>query len=96
MHNQETDLRVLAALLPCIMPNFVDVGAERGAFSRWLIEHGMTGLAIEPMSKHAEALKELAAGGRLLYLSYGLDAANGVRDLHIATDEDGKPLDYYH
>lgn len=96
MHNQETELRALAALIPAIAPSFIDVGAEKGAFSRWLIGHGFTGIAIEPLVKHAESLKMLAAKGSLRFLNYGIDAEDGERDLHIATDEQGQPLDYFH
>ena len=94
--NQETELLILAAFLPNIEPTFVDVGAERGGFSHWMTQHRFTGFAIEPMAKHAAALRELALGGAVKFLPCAVDSEDGTRALHIATDVEGQPLDHFH
>jgi len=97
MLGQETEFEILECFLPHIEPTFVDIGAERGGFSRWMLQRGFKGVAIEPLPKHAAALQELAAsGGALRTLNFAVDAEDGQRELHIATDESGQPLDHFH
>jgi FkbM family methyltransferase len=96
MLNQETELKVLEAVLPGIHPSFVDVGAEKGGFSRWLADHGLHGFAFEPLPQHAGTLQALAADKAVKFLAYAVDAEDGERDFHIAEDADGRPLDYFH
>lgn len=93
---QETELALLASLLPLAEPTFVDIGAERGSFSRWALGHGLSGVAIEPLPGNAGALRELARDGRLKLLDCAVDAQDGERELHIATDEAGQPLNHFH
>ncbi|MGA3007845.1 MAG: FkbM family methyltransferase [Opitutaceae bacterium] len=96
IYNQETELLVLEAILPYVEPIFVDVGAEKGAFSEWLAARGMAGFAFEPLERHAPFLRGLAARTSVQYFTCAIDAADGERDFHIATDENGKTLDYFH
>lgn len=96
MYSQETEFLVLEQLLPLLEPTFVDVGAEKGSFARWLAGRGFTGTAIEPLPAHAGALAELAANGAVRFVACAVDATDGERDLHIATDDSGKPLDHFH
>jgi FkbM family methyltransferase len=96
LYNQETELLILEALLPHINPVFIDVGAEKGAFSAWMAEHGMTGFAFEPLAHHVPSLQKLAAHASVQYFTYAIDAADGERDFYIATAEGGTALDYFH
>ena len=96
MYNQETDLLILEAVLPHVERTFIDVGAEKGAFSAWLAAHGLTGFAFEPLEQHAPSLQKLAAHARVQNFAYAIDAADGEHDFHIATAEDGTALDFFH
>jgi FkbM family methyltransferase len=96
MYNQETELMILEATLSHIEPTFIDVGAEKGAFCAWLATCGLTGFAFEPLEQHAPYLQKLAAQAVVRYFPYAIDATDGERDFHIATDEDGTTQDYFH
>lgn len=96
MHSQEIEFEIIKLLLPSLKRTFIDVGAEKGSFSQWLLNSGLSGFAIEPMPQHADYLKKLSAAGDLTFLPFAMDAENGQRDLHIATDANGAPLDYFH
>jgi FkbM family methyltransferase len=96
LYNQETELLILEAILPHIDPTFIDVGAEKGAFSAWLADHGLAGFAFEPLDHHIPSLQQLAANASVKYFTYAIDAADSEREFHIATAEDGTALDYFH
>jgi len=93
---QDTELSLLDALLPFVQPNFVDVGAEQGAFSNYLLSRGFEGLALEPLPKHSGALEALCRTGRLKYIPVAADEEDRRAMFHIACSESGEPLDYYH
>lgn len=94
--NQHTDFSIIESLLPWVGRTFVDVGAERGSFSRWLVERGFNGVAIEPLPKHQPELDRLAIEGAVRVMNIAVDAEDGQRVLHIATDDHGVPLDHFH
>jgi len=94
--SQETEIHVLEALLPHVRKNFVDVGAEKGALARFFVEHGLQGVCLEPLSKHAEALAELTATHGVRHLSCAADEKDGEAEFHIACDDAGQQLDYFH
>jgi FkbM family methyltransferase len=75
---------------------FVDVGAERGSFAAVLFELGMRGALFEPMPRHREALAALAGAHASSAHAIAIDERDGVRDLHVASDRDGKELDFFH
>ena len=94
--SQETETHVLEVLLPHVRKSFVDVGAEKGALARFLAEHGLQGVCLEPLSKHAEALAALTATHGVLHLSCAADEQDGEAEFHIACDDTGQPLDFFH
>ncbi|HXA14876.1 MAG TPA: FkbM family methyltransferase [Opitutaceae bacterium] len=96
MYNQETELLILEAVLPHVERTFIDVGAEKGAFSAWLAARGLAGFAFEPLEQHTPGLQKLAASASVQNFAYAIDAADGKRDFHLATAEDGTTLDYFH
>lgn len=96
MHNQEIEFLIYDALLSEVAPSFIDIGAEKGSFSKWMLDRGLSGVAIEPMPQHTLLLKRLSENESLNFLPVAIDAEDGQRDFHIATDNDGKPLDYFH
>ncbi|MDB6110760.1 MAG: hypothetical protein JWR69_2510 [Pedosphaera sp.] len=93
---QETETRLLAALLPHTRKTFVDVGAERGALARFLVDQGLRGTLFEPLPKHQETLTALAAATGVRYLNFAVDQQDGKAEFHIACDDTGKPLDFFH
>lgn len=94
--SQETEIHVLDALLPYVRKSFVDVGAEKGALARFLAEHGLQGVCLEPLPKHAEALAALAATHGIRHLAVAADEQDGEAEFHLACDDKGQPLDFFH
>ncbi len=94
---QETDIKLLAAFLPHIRKSFVDVGAEQGAFGGFLAGHGLRGVMFEPLPKHKQALESLVSSTQgVRHYNFAIDQQDGKADFHIACDEAGKPLDFFH
>jgi len=94
--SQETEIKVLEALLPHVQKSFVDVGAEKGALAQFLAERGFHGLCLEPLPKHAEALAALAAKFGVRHLAVAVDEHDGEAEFHLACDDKGQPLDFFH
>jgi FkbM family methyltransferase len=92
---QEVDLELLNAALPHLRPTFVDIGAEKGSFARFLIERGLRGVIFEPLPQHAEALAKLAGDGSR-HFPFAIDRQDGQAEFHIACDDQGHPLDHFH
>jgi FkbM family methyltransferase len=87
-------MRVLA---PFVSPaTFIDVGAERGSVASAMMALGMRGVMFEPLPRHFAALAELARDGRVAAYSYAIDEKDGEREFFVATDDEGRELDYYH
>jgi FkbM family methyltransferase len=94
---QDTEIQLLSVCLPHVTQrSFVDVGAERGAFARFLAEQGFRGVCFEPLPKHQEALNALAQQYPVTHHSLACDEHDHQAEFHIACDEDGAPLDYFH
>jgi FkbM family methyltransferase len=90
-------LELLSACLPHVQPgSFVDVGAERGSFARFLAERGFSGVCFEPLPKHQQALEALANQYPVKHHAVACDQHDHQAELHIACDEAGAPLDYFH
>jgi len=93
---QETEGRLLEIVRPFVRPTFVDVGAEKGEFSRLLAAQGLRGVCLEPLPKHASSLAALAAELPVKHLPVAADMQDGTAVFHLACDEHGQPLDYFH
>jgi FkbM family methyltransferase len=93
---QETEIQLLTAWLPHIRKTFVDVGAEQGSFGKFLIDQGFRGALFEPLPKHQEALAELTRTAGVVHHKFAVDQQDGKAEFHIACDESGKPLDFFH
>ena len=93
---QDTEIALLTALLPHVRPTLVDVGAEQGAFARFLIDHGMSAVLFEPLPKHQPALEALSRTGQARHFTYAIDQSDGEAEFHIACDEQGNPLNHFH
>lgn len=97
VHQQETDYKIIKSLLPFIHHNtFLDIGAERGTFAEFLINEGYTGACFEPLPKHAATLEKLSQKTGCLFSNAAISDKDGIASFHIASDEKGEPLDYFH
>ena len=97
LYQQETEvtiLKILAARLKC--RTFIDVGAEKGSFAAMFFDLGFEGTLFEPFAEHLPVLQKLVAGNGSRVFPYAIDATDHEGRLHIATDETGRPLEYFH
>jgi len=94
---QETDVQILKALAPMVQTKFfVDVGAEKGALAALLCASGMRGALFEPLDEHRADLEKMAREHDCAVYPFAIDEYDGVRDFHVATDAQGRLLDYFH
>jgi len=97
VYQQETEAMLLKSLAGKVSrKTFIDVGAEKGSFARELLELGFDGVLFEPFSAHLPVLEELVSHTRSKVFPFAIDATDHEGRLHIATDEVGQPLDYFH
>jgi FkbM family methyltransferase len=97
LYAQGSEYAIIGKLLPYLKhKSFVDIGAEKGAFSRFLLENQFTGTIFEPCPKHHAVLMDLAKANGSRFLPYAIDSTDRIADFYIASDEKGEPLDYYH
>ncbi len=97
LYQQETEvmiLKILAARLKS--KTFVDVGAEKGSFATVFFDLGFEGTLFEPFAEHLPVLRNLVEGSGSRVFPYAIDATDHEGRLHIATDEAGRPLEYFH
>ncbi len=96
MLSQETEARLLAGCLAHVRRSFVDVGAERGAWTRFLVSQGLHGVCFEPLPKHKGALADLDKAGAVRSYEFAIDQEDRQAEFHVACDAAGQPLDYFH
>jgi FkbM family methyltransferase len=97
LYRQATDIEAILALARhCAQRTFLDVGAEKGGFARALFELGFKGTLFEPFPDHQPALRELVAAHDSKLIMCAVDDSDHAGTLHIATGDDGAPLDYFH
>lgn len=91
------ELAVLGSILPHLQERtFLDIGAEQGAFSSFLMQAGLTGHLFEPYEGHAEKLRTLVAGTGSVFHPLAIDDHDHAGSLRLASDPAGQPLDYFH
>ncbi|CAN5889931.1 hypothetical protein BH11VER1_BH11VER1_00420 [soil metagenome] len=96
-YEQDTDMALLKALARHVRKKtFIDVGAEKGSFSQELINLGFSGTLFEPFPAHQVALEKLVAGKSSHVFQMAIDETDHEGRLHIAVDEKGMPMDYFH
>ena len=94
---QDTDFLIMKTLLPFItQKNFVDVGAEKGSFAKFLLQEGFQGLLFEPCPKHYAILDGLVQNAAARFFPYAIDSTDREAEFYINCDEQGKPTDYFH
>lgn len=97
MHQQDIDFLIVKELLPYLTnQSFIDIGAEKGTFSKLMIQAGLKGVLFEPLPEHLTELEKFSSEHKCILSSYAIDETDGERDFFIACDQNGHPLDYYH
>lgn len=97
LYAQETEFALLEALLPHIRSKtFLDIGAEKGTFTRFLAARNLKGYMFEPFPGHHAALRDLAPQAEAVFFPYAVDAEDRKATFHVAYEENGQPSDYYH
>ncbi len=97
LYAQETEFALLERLLPHLQSRtFLDIGAEKGTFAQFLIDRGCTGTLFEPFPGHQAALAELAARTGAKVMNCAVDREDRKAQFHVASDEAGQAVDYYH
>ena len=98
LYQQRTDLAIIEAFLGHLQaPRFVDVGAEKGTFAAELLKMGFEeGVLCEPLPAHLEKLREKTFPSPVKILPFGIDSEDRVAPFHVALDDHGNELDYFH
>ena len=97
LYDQDTEFNVLSILIPHILTKtFIDVGAEKGMFAKFLINSGFQGVLFEPCPKHHEILDQLTKRTGCQFFPYAIDECDREATLYISCDERGEPQDYFH
>lgn len=95
---QDTEIKLINSLAPYLVNrNFIDVGAEKGEFALTMFEQGLCGILFEPMSRHHAELQQLVSryADSKMYIC-AISNVDAKQKFYVATDSDGKELDYYH
>ena len=95
-YGQDTEFKVILGLLPYLHKNFIDVGAEKGAFSRFLLKQGFSGVMFEPCPKHSDCLQEISRKDNACFFPWAVDSTDREADFYISCEMNGEPADYYH
>mgnify|MGYP003974982415 CR=1 FL=1 len=96
-YGQDTELKILAAIIPHLTNrNFIDIGAEKGSVSKFFMAHGFNGWIFEPYPGHRNVLESIVSGTDSKFFPYAIDKSDHLGTLHIATDENNDPLNYFH
>lgn len=96
--SQDTEI-VLIDRLVCFLncKYFIDVGAEKGTFSKIMLGHGMAGVVFEPLPKHFAILNDLVKRyPKAALRTCAITNVDTKQFFNVATDDEGRELDYYH
>lgn len=96
LYQQDTELEFLSILLPFLREKtFIDIGAEKGSFSRFLTSVGLKGVIVEPLHKFRDSLQELAHKNDCVFLPYAIHDKDDNADFYSAFDLEGQPQDQF-
>jgi FkbM family methyltransferase len=99
-YGQDIEYRLAGLFLTKFFKNaaVVDVGVERGSFTRLALDAGAEQvIGFEPLPRHVAWLTELFSDdARVSIHPLAISNHSGRAILHIATDLSGKELDYHH
>jgi FkbM family methyltransferase len=99
LYDQDTEVELASAILDRL-PNriVIDVGAERGAFTKVFLEHGARSVfAIEPHPENAKYLRErFGDEASVTVLELALGAEDKIVPLYLVEDKSGQHPDAFH
>jgi FkbM family methyltransferase len=96
LYKQNTDLEILQTLIPHLKsPTFIDIGAEKGTFTKHLSERGLKGIFFEPLPQFAEELILIAQNTGCTFSSYAIDSMDREADFYAASDLSDNPMEYF-
>lgn len=98
-YGQELEYKIASTLIRSFTtPIVVDVGVERGSFIELARDAGASQIiGFEPLPRHFKALaSQFIGNGQIVVHPIAISDRNGYAQFHIATDLDGKELDFHH
>jgi FkbM family methyltransferase len=97
-YSQATEIELVKRLAKLLSSyNFLDIGAEKGMFSSAMLELGMSGVMFEPMPRHLPELHQIIKKFQNVSLqTCAITNIDIKENFNIATDENGRELDYFH
>ena len=97
LYHQETEFEILSLLIPCIENKvFLDIGAEKGSFAKFMFQHDFKGVLFEPCPKHHDELSLLVENHGACFYPYAIDSSDREADFFICVGDNNEPSDYYH
>lgn len=96
--SQDTEIKLINRVSQYLTnKSFIDIGAEKGVFASTMLDVGMTGVLFEPMPRHLPLLTDLIAKYKNAQLyTCAITDADTKQRFNVATDSEGRELDYYH
>ncbi|MDR3491458.1 MAG: FkbM family methyltransferase [Gammaproteobacteria bacterium] len=96
LYHQDTDFELIELLLPFVQQkSFLDIGAEKGSFTRFLASKGFLGGFFEPLPAFAPELQAIADETNCKFFTYAVDSKDGTADFFTAFDHDDNPTTYF-
>ncbi|MBV9354112.1 MAG: FkbM family methyltransferase, partial [Chloroflexi bacterium] len=99
LYDQDTEVELASAILDRL-PNriVIDVGAERGAFTKVFLDHGARSVfAIEPHPDNAKYLRErFGDEASVTVLELALGSEDKIVPLYLVEDKSGQHPDAFH
>lgn len=96
LHKQDTDLEIIAKLIPFLNnKTFIDIGAEKGEFTKFLSSYGLSGVFFEPLPKFETALKDIATNTKCTFLPFAVDHIDRTADFYVACDHGDNPIEHF-
>ncbi len=87
LYQQDSEIEFLSMLLPLLKyKTFIDIGAEEGSFSRFLVSYGLKGVIVEPAPKFTLMLSSFAEQNGCVLLSYAIHHQDDMADFYSAFD----------
>lgn len=98
-YGQELEYQIASSLLKYLgSPTVLDVGVEKGSFTKLAIEAGAKRvIGFEPLPRHLRFLAQKYGGVYEVEIHpFAVSSASGKASFHVATDLEGNELDYHH
>lgn len=96
LFKQNTDLAIIELFIPLLNERtFLDIGAEKGEFTRFFAERGLKGVFFEPLPQCETVLTQLAAQTGCQFSSYAIDSIDRIADFYHAFDKTNNDAQHF-